>query len=99
MGRCRFNCVIYLFTESDRYNKDYAISIESLSVYISTGKGREELCGKISNTNNELILKREQSLACSRRITGRYIRIQPDGRADRWQKWYSAVICEVTAFT
>lgn len=87
------------FPETDKYNKDYAISIESLSVYISSGKDSEELCGKISNTNNELILKREQSLTCSRRINGRYIRIQPDGRSERWHNWYSAVICEVTAFT
>jgi len=88
-------CII----ETDKYNKEYAVNLESLSVYISSGKTGEELCGTISNSKNELIQNREQHLTCVRRINGRYIRIQPDGKEERWVKWYSAVICEVMAFT
>ncbi|XP_067932055.1 lactadherin-like [Watersipora subatra] len=85
--------------KSDIYNKDYALHLESLNVYISSSKTGEVLCGEISNSNNELILQQEQKVTCSRRINGRYIRIQPNGRTTSLSNWYSAVICEVMAFT
>lgn len=68
-------------------------------MYVSSGKTGEVLCGKISNSDNELILQREQKLTCEKRVNGRYIRIQPDGKSRSGSKWYGAVICEVMAFT
>ena len=87
------------FTESNKYNKDYALHLESLSVYVSSSKTGEVLCGQISNSDNELISQREQKVTCNKRINGRYIRIQPNGRSRSGSGWYSAVICEVMAFT
>lgn len=87
------------FTESNKYNKDYALHLESLSVYVSSSKTGEVLCGQISNSDNELIIQREQKVTCNKRINGRYIRIQPNGRSRSGSGWYSAVICEVMAFT
>lgn len=90
---------LLLFSESNKYNKNYAIHLKALAVYVSSGKTGEELCGKISNDNDELILQREQKLTCNKRINGRYIRIQPEARLQSSSGWYSAVICEVMAFT
>lgn len=89
----------FSFVESNKYNKNYALHLKGLAVYISSGKTGEELCGKISNSNDELFTQREQKLTCNKRINGRYIRIQPEARLQTRSGWYSAVICEVMAFT
>lgn len=94
-----FIFAVFIFLESDKYHKDYALHLESLLVFVSSGKTGEVLCGKISNSNNELILQREQKVTCNKRLNGRYIRIQPESRSTSGTDWYSAVICEVMAFT
>lgn len=81
------------------YSKDYALNLEALSVYVSSGKTGEMLCGRLQNHDNRLMSQREQKLICNRKINGRYIRIQPEGRAGWYTNWYSAVLCEVMAFT
>lgn len=99
--QCLCTCdseIISCILETNSY-KDYALNLESLAVFITSGKTGEVLCGRIPNQNNQLLMKREQKLLCNQKIEGRYIRIQPEGRSGWYTKWYSAVICEVTAFT
>ncbi|XP_067931280.1 lactadherin-like [Watersipora subatra] len=94
--------VVYLWEgqngDSEAY-KNYALNLEALSIYVSSGKTGETLCGRIQNKDNAFQKEREQKLICSRRIYGRYIRVQPEARGGWYTNWYSAVICEVMAFT
>lgn len=88
-----------VFVEAAAYNKNYALNLEAMSVFVSSGKSGETLCGRIQNTDNIYMTQREQKLICNRRIHGRYIRVQPEARAALSTPWYSAVICEIMAFT
>ena len=90
--------VLLFFVEDQRYNA-YSLNLEALSVYVSSGKTGETLCGRIQNDDNRFLSEREHKLICNRRINGRYIRVQPEGRPGWKNNWYGAVICEVMAFT
>lgn len=89
----------------EAYDGDYALTLDSLSVYTSLTSAveqpellaEEELCGRVTNENNGL-LQRRLHVPCASRAQARYLRIQAHGRADRWSRWFAAVLCEVMVY-
>jgi hypothetical protein len=83
---------------------DYMYNLEKLDVYVdskTTPSGRidipENLCGSISRLNDALF-QPVLHLQCNKAIRGRFIYIEASGVSTRWNRLFSAVLCEVMAY-
>ncbi|CAD5112644.1 DgyrCDS1858 [Dimorphilus gyrociliatus] len=87
---------------------DYMRNLRKLTVYVSSEKRRSKKVEKIAKESNkcgyvtsvnEALFQRRIHIECMKPMNGRYLYIEAEGAEDRWSKVFSAVLCEVMAYS
>ena len=83
--------------------RDYLANLDRYSVYIDQRQRRyrfkdTNLCSFISRTDQALTSSSRFHFQCERPLKGRYVYIEADGATDRWNKLFTAVLCEVFVY-
>jgi len=78
-------------------------NLDRLEVYIDNKGGKEQIdipansCGSVTRVNDALF-KPTIHLQCLKPIQGRFVYIESWGATARWNRLFSAVICEVMVY-
>ena len=83
--------------------REYLANLDRYSVYVHyLPRGyrfrNANLCSFISRTDQALISSSRLHFQCQRQLRGRFVYIEADGVTDRWNKLFTAVLCEVFVY-
>lgn len=88
----------------DRSNvyRDYLYNLEKLTVFVENKPRLESStsgskCASISRINNALF-RRTLHFECPSHLRGRYVYVKAYGVPSRWNRLYSAILCEVRVY-
>jgi hypothetical protein len=89
-------------TSSSIY-RDYLANLDRYNVYIDHRPRRyrfknANLCSFITRTDQALTSSSRLHFQCQRPLRGRFVYIEADGVTDRWNKLFTAVLCEVFVY-
>lgn len=82
---------------------DYFANLDRLTVFVTSEphrtmpSDRMTPCGIVTRLN-EALFNRVIHIQCNQPITGQYVYIEAFGVTTRWQKRFSAVLCEVEVY-
>ncbi|CAF0722018.1 unnamed protein product [Didymodactylos carnosus] len=87
---------------SNKVYRDYLYNLDRYSVYVDLRPRRyrfknSDLCSYVTRANQALLTPRLH-FQCQRPIRGRYVYIEADGSTHRWNKLFTAVLCEVFVY-
>ncbi|KAK2165452.1 hypothetical protein LSH36_50g07018 [Paralvinella palmiformis] len=83
--------------------RDYMFNLDKLAVYVDNKGGRDRIdlannmCGFISRLNDALF-RPKLHVQCMKPMEGRYLYIEAWGVPNRWNRLFSAVLCEVMVY-
>jgi len=83
--------------------RDYLINLNQYNVYVDHYPRRyrlkdSNLCSYITRTDKALTSLSRLHFQCQRPLHGRFVYIEADGVSDRWNKLFTAVLCEVFVY-
>jgi len=83
--------------------RDYLANLDRYNVYIDHYPRRyhfknTNLCSYITRTDQSLTSSSRLHFQCQRSLYGRFVYIEADGASDRWNKLFTAVLCEVFVY-
>lgn len=89
-------------TSSSIY-RDYLANLDRYNVYVDQRPRRyrfknANLCSFITRTDHALTSSSRLHFQCQRPLRGRFVYIEADGVTDRWNKLFTAVLCEVFVY-
>ena len=89
--------------EDWRTSAGYTRNLDRLTVYVDSKAGSESLslpgkmCGFVSRLNGA-VFKARLYVQCVRPLTGRHVYVEASGVAQRSNRLFSAVLCEVLVY-
>ncbi|CAF3828649.1 unnamed protein product [Adineta steineri] len=83
--------------------RDYLANLDRYNVYVDQRPRRyrfknANLCSFITRTDQALTSSSRLHFQCQRALRGRFVYIEADGITDRWNKLFTAVLCEVFVY-
>ena len=101
-----FDQYIFLVTNSSMSTsvyRDYLANLERYNVYVDYRPRRyrfktANLCSFLTRTDQALTSSSRLHFQCERSLRGRFVYIEADGVTDRWNKLFTAVLCEVFVY-
>lgn len=83
--------------------RDYLANLDRYNVYVDRRPRRyrfknANLCSFITRTDQALTSSSRLHFQCERPLHGRFVYIEADGITDRWNKLFTAVLCEVFVY-
>ncbi|CAF5187416.1 unnamed protein product, partial [Rotaria magnacalcarata] len=83
--------------------RDYLANLDRYNVYVHLRPRRyrfkdTNLCSFITRTDQALTSSSRLHFQCQRPLRGRFVYIEADGSTDRWNKLFTAVLCEVFVY-
>ena len=103
-----FNCIFELLlvtnsSASSSIYRDYLANLDRYSVYVDQRPRRYRfkngnLCSFVTRTDQALTSSSRLHFQCQRTLSGRFVYIEADGATDRWNKLFTAVLCEVFVY-
>jgi hypothetical protein len=83
--------------------RDYLANLDRYNVYVDHRPRRyrfkhTNLCSFITRTDQALTSSSRLHFQCQRPLRGRFVYIEADGVTDRWNKLFTAVLCEVFVY-
>ncbi|CAF4691019.1 unnamed protein product, partial [Rotaria sp. Silwood2] len=90
-------------TISSSVYRDYLANLDRYNVYVHYRPRRyrfnnANLCSFITRTDQALTSSSRIHFQCQRQLRGRFVYIEADGVTDRWNKLFTAVLCEVFVY-
>lgn len=83
--------------------RDYLLNLNQLNIYVDHYPRRyrfkgANLCASIKRTDETLSSSSRLHFQCQRPLHGRFVYIEADGVNNRWNKLFTAVLCEVFVY-
>jgi hypothetical protein len=90
-------------SSSSSIYRDYLANLDRYNVYVDHRPRRyrfknANLCSFITRTDQALTSSSRLHFQCQRSLRGRFVYIEADGVTDRWNKLFTAVLCEVFVY-